>query len=315
MDIQEYKNHILQIKKACAAELSDSKIFTSKAKDFFRIDLDYLTASVLLIKALSTMPDVAYYDFLRDLPLNNPLSLYSSEYANTCTCCRFIKTGENETRQKEDILQEMIQTDHKGGLFFDLMRCRRICALPLMKPEEVEEETGRIQTPFLIQYLEKEKKLNVTANFLAGLLDTTATEWNLNKKLPEEKGKIDLYGFKTVFLPENDRQAFRDMPAGKIEEMKKQNTIFADDFSSYRFYFPLSEAIIEYEGTTYTADENGRVEIPGADAGKISIIGRAPSDKVKGSKFEKPLKPENDSSVMSRQSTLIFDCGEFNGMD
>jgi hypothetical protein len=518
MDIQEYKNHILQIKKECTAEISGSKSLTSKVKDFFRMDLDYLTANALLIKVdgirarfLSTMPDVEYYDFLRDLPLNNPLSLYSSEYANTLTVCRFIKTGENETRQKEDILQEMIQADNKDGLFFDLMRCRRICALAPMKPEDIEEETDRIRDPFLTQYLEKKRKLNATAEFPAGFLDTIAIkwkminiyeagmpitscecnfdnllknwnrwianrdevkllsyeyvetlkdeariahyanvmynmesavstgygngmrswsnedgsteyrfrhiinigkasdswerledakqrslakeelekifdrmkdtyfkevhtgdkvyllkfeangnvydyyvicnsatngihtmdfltrtggeregiknwlnsqtsnfaafEWSLNRKLPEEKGKINLYGFKTVSLPENDRQKFKDMPAEQIEEMKKLNTVLADDFSSCRFYFPFSEAIIEYEGATYTADENGRIEMPGTDVHKISIIGRAPSDKVKGSKFEKPLKLENDSYAMFGQHTLIFDCGEFNGME
>jgi hypothetical protein len=105
------------------------------------------------------------------------------------------------------------------------------------------------------------------------------------------------------------------MPAEQIEAIKKLNTVFADDFSSYRFYFPFSEAIVEYKGTTYTADENGRVEISGAETYKISIIGRAPSDKVKGSNFKKPLKLEKDSYAMFGQRTLIFDCGEFNGME
>jgi hypothetical protein len=142
-----------------------------------------------------------------------------------------------------------------------------------------------------------------------------ALEWNLNKRLPEEKGKITLYGFKTVFIPENERQKYMDTLAGHTEEMKKQNTVFAGDYSSCRFYFPFSEAIVEYEGTTYTAAENGRVEIPGTDVYKISITGRAPSEKVKGSRFKNPLKPENDSHVLFGQSTLIFDCGEFNGME
>jgi hypothetical protein len=159
----------------------------------------------LLIKAdgfgvhsLSTKPDVAYYDFLQDLPLNNPLSLYSSEYANILTICRFTQTGENENMQKKD------------GLFFDLMKCQRICALA----ENIEEEINSIREPFLIQYLKKKKN---KTNF-------TAFEWGLNKKLPEEKGKINLYGFKTVSLPENDRQTFKDMSA---------NVLFFDQFTTY----------------------------------------------------------------------------------
>ncbi|MDR0384587.1 MAG: hypothetical protein LBH60_00760 [Prevotellaceae bacterium] len=96
--------------------------------------------------------------------------------------------------------------------------------------------------------------------------------------------------------------------------MKNLNTVFADDLSSYRFYFPFNGAIVEYEGTTYTADENDRIEIPEVNLYKISITGRAPSDKVKGSKFKKLLRLEKDRHVMFGQNTLIFDCGEFNGM-
>jgi hypothetical protein len=173
--------------------------------------------------------------------------------------------------------------------------------------------TDRIHTiDFLTRLGDEREKIEKwldshTSNF-------AAFEWSLNRKLPKESGKISLYGFQTVSISKKERKKFRDMPAGQIEEMKKMNTVFADDFSSYRFYFPLNGAIIEYKEVTYTADENGRLEISGADVDEISIVGRAPSDGVKGSKFKKPLKLEKDSRAMFGQNTLIFDCGKFNWM-
>jgi hypothetical protein len=143
-----------------------------------------------------------------------------------------------------------------------------------------------------------------------------AFEWNLNKNLPQEQDKYNLYGFNTVSIPENERQKFKDMPAGQIEEMKNLNTVLADDFSSYRFYYPFSDALVEYEEQTYTADKNGAVTIPNLkNVYKISITGREKSGKVAGGMFKYPVRMEKDSHVMFGQSTVLYDCGEFQGME
>lgn len=154
-----------------------------------------------------------------------------------------------------------------------------------------------------------------------------AYEWNLNNKLMNEWKVpiIRLYGYTTVKLDEKAQQQFKNMNETEIEEMKRKNIIFADDFSSYRLYFPFSEAIVESNGKTFYADENGDVSIlDGFKHRDISIVGRKRSENIYGGYgdmieddkilFKNPIRLENGSHILYGHSFYIIDYGEFKRM-
>jgi len=108
-------------------------------------------------------------------------------------------------------------------------------------------------------------------------------EKELAQSLSSEKDVVKLIGFKTFSINESDRQKYKTLVSEHSKEMKKVNTVFSNDFSFYRIYFPILTAIIEYNGKTYTADEKGVVSIPNLkDISKIKIIGRKKSEFVHG---------------------------------
>ena len=124
---------------------------------------------------------------------------------------------------------------------------------------------------------------------LSGLMDDsccakfTVFEKEFVKTLSSEKDVVKLIGFKTYEISDAEKQHFRTLESEFGKDLKQINTVFSDDFSFYRVYFPLHTAIVEYNGKTYTADEKGVVSIPNLkDISKVKIIGRKRSETVHG---------------------------------
>ena len=140
------------------------------------------------------------------------------------------------------------------------------------------------------------KKANIVAvaiiaGVLAGCRSTSVVyisefvtfEKELAQSLSSEKDVIKLIGFKTISISDSEKQKFKNLVNEHGEELKKTNTVFSNDFSFYRTYFPIHTAIVEYNGKTYTADEKGLVSIPNLkDISKITLIGRKRSELVHG---------------------------------
>lgn len=98
----------------------------------------------------------------------------------------------------------------------------------------------------------------------------------------DEKG-IKLIGCRIFEIEPEFRDTFKLNMEAHREEVEK-NTYFAEDFSYFRMYFPLHTAIIDCDGSQYTANEKGTVSLPDScDINKIKIIGRKKSDKITGS--------------------------------
>ncbi|MDR1896535.1 MAG: TlpA family protein disulfide reductase [Prevotellaceae bacterium] len=105
MSAKEYKDHVIKAQNRCIEDLAKVKNVTIKAMEFFTLGLGYAAAQELhhikynmegaYRKAhnisrnerktdfKAPKSDTAYYAFLRDLPLNDPVSLYYPHYGYT----------------------------------------------------------------------------------------------------------------------------------------------------------------------------------------------------------------------------------------
>ncbi len=150
----EYKERVMNAKKECFADIDTHPFLTRKMKEFFKMNLDYLAATNLFdishnISTAKNMSapgdtikdpvtgmisvtksytierielDKEYYSFLKDLPVNNPISLYFTRYFNALNQSRFITINNERTKTPAaDII------GISEGLFFDLMECQEIC--------------------------------------------------------------------------------------------------------------------------------------------------------------------------------------------
>ena len=155
-------------------------------------------------------------------------------------------------------------------------------------------------------------------------------EKELAQSLSSEKEVVKLIGFRTLSVGDSEKQTIRNLVSEHGEELKKTNTVFSDDFSFYRIYFPMHTAIVEYNGKTYTANEKGVVSIPNLkDIRKITIIGRKKSESVQGTGsnrieedrilLKQALKQEVVNGVRTGYSIdgniCVFDCGAWTDMD
>lgn len=114
MTALEYREHVVNIKNQCIADINNIPALTLKMKDFFRIELEYIAAYYLYnadhymegayrkLHNTSTgfVPpklDEEYYSYLKNLPLNDPVSLYFYSYSNVVNICRFLRVdGKDE---------------------------------------------------------------------------------------------------------------------------------------------------------------------------------------------------------------------------
>jgi thiol-disulfide isomerase/thioredoxin len=181
---QEYKKLVINAKNQCIADVNNHPFLTSKMKEFFRIGLEYDAANYLfdisrhiqmansslkmrkmrdsIMSASGSMPssltirggvmkqvelDEDYFSFLKDLPLNDPISLYFERYYNMVNRCRFITINNQQTSVAKFI-------GSSNGLLFDLMNCQEM-SIPFqsLKPltEANIELLNQMKEPFYAQ--------------------------------------------------------------------------------------------------------------------------------------------------------------------
>lgn len=131
--------------------------------------------------------------------------------------------------------------------------------------------------------------------------------------------RVKLIGFKTIYIPEEDRQELkRLLQNNKNIFSRQQNHFYAEDGSFFRVYFPLHTAIVSYKGENYNADEYGLVNIQNLDdMASIRIIGRKKSATVRGTgsniilsdmiQLKQVIKP---SSINAQSKLIVIDLGE-----
>ena len=151
MTSAQYKERVLNAKSECIAKINNNPFLTSKMKEFYRFNLDYEAASQLSMISMNLathtvtsrdsikdpvtgalrvftrstptnfkVTDQEYYTYLKDLSLNNPVSLYFSNYFRTVNHSRFIYINDKQTP-----VADLIGVSE--GMFFDLMKCHEIC--------------------------------------------------------------------------------------------------------------------------------------------------------------------------------------------
>ena len=236
MSPSEYKELVIDAKNQCIADINTNSSLTKKMKEFFSMNIDYLAANCLddinitmNSAKIMNMPgdtikdpvtgrmivtirsvrserlelDKEYYSYLKDLPLNNPASLYFRYYFDKVNRGRFIRVN-NEYTSAADIIGT------SEGLFFDLMKCHEFCG-PFMNmtplSEEKIEQLKQMKEPFYVQVI---TALN---NKLLAKLDYNKSRQDYrihdvqNKETDElfdaiigkEKGKVVLVDFWTTW--------------------------------------------------------------------------------------------------------------------
>ena len=184
MTPSEFKEHVIKTKKQCITDINANLLLTRKMKEYFIINIEYLAANYLddinmtMTRAkMMNMPadtikdpvtgqmritrssgsvqverielDKNYYSYLKDLPLNNPVSLYFRYYFDKVNRGRFIMTNNERTPASEII-------GISEGLFFDLMKCHEFCD-PFDKMTPLSESNiellKKMKEPFYIQVI------------------------------------------------------------------------------------------------------------------------------------------------------------------
>lgn len=135
---------------------------------------------------------------------------------------------------------------------------------------------------------------------------------------------IKLIGFKTVYFNKEEAQEIKnaqELYKNELIEINK-SIYYADDYSFMRVYFPMSDAIVNYNGKTYEASNRGSFITDAfvnlKTTSWIQVIGRKASEFVSGTDFnsiegnqillaeklEKAMKDHNT------ENTYVFNLGE-----
>ena len=225
----EYREYVMNIKNQCIADVDNIPSLTAKMKEFFKLNLEYHAANLLddinnnmmmadnlkqrnsgnMPTNSAPMPvkrielDKEYYSYLKDLPLNNPASLYFRYYFDKVNRSRFI-TVNNERIPASDIIRT------SEGLFFDLMKCHEFCD-PFMKMTPLSDENierlKQMKEPFYAQIITSfNDKLLAKLEYNKSRQDYRAHDVQ-NKEADElfeaiigrEKGKVVLVDFWTTW--------------------------------------------------------------------------------------------------------------------
>ena len=178
----EYREYVMIAKNQCTAEVNANPSLNLKTKEFFNMNISYYAANLLddinnhmgMAKMMNVPGDTIrdpetgsmtitkrftgierieldqeYYSYLKDLPLNNPTSLYFSYYFDKVNRCRFIYIN-NEQIPAADIIGT------SEGLFFDLMKCHELSEpFDNMTPlsENETELLKQMKEPFYTQII------------------------------------------------------------------------------------------------------------------------------------------------------------------
>ncbi|MDR1864381.1 MAG: TlpA family protein disulfide reductase [Bacteroidales bacterium] len=226
MSLQEYKDHVFKVKNSCVEDLGREKNITVKAKEFFTIGLEYKAAQALYWtrenmerayrkahnisdKEKNTgfaapAPDTAYYTFLRDLPLNDPVSLYCTDYSSVINHYKYLEAQPTQSVLMYQLMPLLISS---GKLSPDDMETAR----------KLEQENPKYWTD-----REKEDYMLCCEKTLRDLLETKsdhAAIKELLKACTEKRGT----SFDDFILWHNDR-----LPA-KITEISGAGEISAEE--------------------------------------------------------------------------------------
>ena len=152
MTPSEYKEYVIATKNQCIAEINDNPLLTIKTKEFFRMNLELYAANFLddisnvmySVKMMNMPGDTVtdpvtgsisirkrgtvepitlskdYFSYMKDLPLNNPVSLFFRSYFSKINRGRFLFVDKKQTPASDLI-------GVSNGLFFDLMKCHELC--------------------------------------------------------------------------------------------------------------------------------------------------------------------------------------------
>jgi len=180
----EVKELVINAKKQCVDEINSNSRLTRKMKEFFVFNIEYFAANLLddinsimtqarmmnlpgdtikdpatgqmiIRKSSSSLQvkrlelDKEYYSYLKDLPLNNAVSLYFRYYFDKLNRGRFIIINNERTSAAE-----IVGTSE--GLFFDLMKCHEFCdSFDAMTPlsEANIALLQQMKEPFFIQVI------------------------------------------------------------------------------------------------------------------------------------------------------------------
>jgi hypothetical protein len=169
----------------------------------------------------------------------------------------------------------------------------------------------------------QEEKLNDTDIVDSAIL---SFEKKYAASLSSENDAIKLIGFKTVYVPDNERAEFVKFVSEYEDFLSNETGLYIEpDCSSYRLYFALHTAIIKCDGDEYMADEKGLIKDNIKNIERINIIGRKKSDVVCGTGnniilndrilFRKKLKQGGERKPMlgyaiKECNTCVFDLGE-----
>jgi hypothetical protein len=157
-------------------------------------------------------------------------------------------------------------------------------------------------------------------------LNITDFEKVYANNLSSNNNKIKVIGFKTVYVPENERKEMKEFMDEYQSFVSDLNCLWmAEDYSFYRIYFALHTAIVECDGKEYVADEKGLINTSVKDISHLSIVGRKKSETVHGSRnniiledrilFRNKLTQGNKKEpmkgyVIKENNICVFDLGE-----
>lgn len=131
-----------------------------------------------------------------------------------------------------------------------------------------------------------------------------------------------LLGYKTMNVSGKDKEVLEWQCRHYKKEIEEQKGIFvASDYSFYRIYFPMSDAIANFDDTEIRANAKGLVTVSKNSSmrnslrGSVAIVGRVKTDGVSGCgsniilKDKILLKTQLHPSRFINNSTYVFDMG------
>lgn len=135
---------------------------------------------------------------------------------------------------------------------------------------------------------------------------------------------IKLIGFKTVYFNKYEAQEIKNAQELYKKELIEINKsiYYAEDYSFIRVYFPISDAIVNYNGKTYKASNRGSfitdAFINLKTTSWIQVIGRKASEFVSGTDFNSiegnqillSEKLEKAMKDYTTENTYVFNLGE-----
>ena len=238
MTLEEYKSYMMKHLNDAVVRIPEFRL-TRKAAEFLKLSMVYynmynlMLANSMLefayrranniknnepsIGFIRPLMDLDYYSFIKEIPMNDPVSLYCNNYGYNINACKYIddykvwsnmvsiqQMQERSRNERKQALATIIGTDK--GIAFDLMETQMIAEqLKDFKPLSVSdlEALSDLPNPFFAQYMKlkneeliaqiEERKSN--PNYRVHQLDETEDEKILSSILQQFEGKVVLIDF------------------------------------------------------------------------------------------------------------------------